>query len=55
MIKLYTLFAVLLFGVASSAVAEVHARTTATTHMRPQLFHDRTPHVHQRDVQQRQR
>lgn len=49
--KLYVAFAMLVLGPGISAVAEGHARTTAVAHMRPQLFHDRTPHIRQHTVQ----
>ncbi len=48
--KIYIAFAVLMLGLGTSAVAEGHSHI-ASAHMRPQLFHDRTPHVHLRTVQ----
>ena len=49
--KLTILFALTILTAAAPAFAsEFHAHSVAA-HMRPQLFHDRSPHVHNRAAQ----
>ena len=36
---------------ASATVSQAETRRSGAAHMRPQLFHDRTPHIHNRAAQ----
>jgi hypothetical protein len=45
--KLYTTAALLMLTLSAPLIAENRQHSPAA-HMRPQLFHDRTPHVHNR-------